>query len=476
MGIPFYFYRICKKYNILDNQIKERPDWLYFDYNSLIHPIIHKTISEKTEIPSEEELIGEVIAYTKKIIEFIGPKNVFIAIDGVAPRAKMNQQRERRYKKIFLESKSLDNCHFDTNMITPGTPFMDKLSQYLHSVFTTVIISDASECGEGEHKIIKHINVNNNDSGGTHVIYGMDGDLIMLSLLSNRNIILFRDDMLKDKISILNINLLKRSIINHFNEIFGVPSVYNIESHQILYDYIVLCFLLGNDFLPAFANLSLLSDGIERLEHCYKRLLTRGYLLTTINGGVYILNRRGFLELLKELDQCVRKSEHKVQFRDPLPTPTESAIFNFKNFGKEKDCLYYSTEGVTTSSNWISGIEWVLGYYQSHYHKNWSWFYRYENAPCIKDTIHYLNLNLKNISHFVEDKPFTPLEQIFMVLPKRSIHRIGNQNLSKICESDDFKLYFPDTLVLDGVNKVYIWQCNPLGLIPFNEEIVKSLF
>jgi 5'-3' exoribonuclease 2 len=77
---------------------------------------------------------------------------LYLAIDGVAPRAKMNQQRSRRFsttldaqekfereaqikKKwkedglVFKEKSEPDG--FDVNVITPLTPFMHNLSKAL---------------------------------------------------------------------------------------------------------------------------------------------------------------------------------------------------------------------------------------------------------------------------------------------------------------------------------------------------------
>ena len=88
---------------------------------------------------------------------FQGPRaNTTFYVDGVAPRAKMNQQRSRRFRSAQdAKTKDEDNAVFvkmlksqngdahefaesvaqkktwDSNAITPGTPFMDILAASL---------------------------------------------------------------------------------------------------------------------------------------------------------------------------------------------------------------------------------------------------------------------------------------------------------------------------------------------------------
>lgn|SRR3990167_2780777 len=91
-----------------------------------------------------------MFAYIDRIFSIVRPRKVlFMAIDGVAPRAKMNQQRSRRFRAA-LEAKQkqekMDDLAqslpwaaedekkksvFDSNVITPGTPFMHRIAEGL---------------------------------------------------------------------------------------------------------------------------------------------------------------------------------------------------------------------------------------------------------------------------------------------------------------------------------------------------------
>ena len=149
--------------------------------------------------------------YLERVFNAVRPRKLlFMAVDGVAPRAKMNQQRSRRFRsaqeaqeKEEVEAQlreewaregrevppPSDRPPFDSNVITPGTPFMDRLALYLrvfahHKLSSDpgwkgihVVLSDGSVPGEGEHKIMEYIRSQRlqpgYDPNTRHAIHGL---------------------------------------------------------------------------------------------------------------------------------------------------------------------------------------------------------------------------------------------------------------------------------------------------------------
>ena len=138
------------------------------DCNSIIYDCFHN-LSKETKTKSQNEfeklLISNVIDKLDNYLKTIGGSVVnFLAFDGVAPVAKMDQQKTRRYKskyeRSYFSSNDIgDGIQWDTSAITPGTIFMKKLERSLethYSAKSTVII-EFSNPGEGEHKIFDYI-------------------------------------------------------------------------------------------------------------------------------------------------------------------------------------------------------------------------------------------------------------------------------------------------------------------------------
>lgn len=180
--------------------------------NGIIHNCTH---GNSTDIKlTEDEMIVRIFSYLDKLFHIVKPQKVlFMAIDGVAPRAKMNQQRARRFKAAKeAEAAAQDaqrrgevlsdlETRFDSNCITPGTPFMDRLGAHLRFFIRkkiasdpawqkpTIVFSGHDVPGEGEHKIMEYIRWAKRSSSYApntrHCLYGLDADLVMLSLVTH---------------------------------------------------------------------------------------------------------------------------------------------------------------------------------------------------------------------------------------------------------------------------------------------------
>ena len=297
MGIPSYFSHIIKNHrNIIENvNSVTNVQNLYLDCNSIVYDAAYKLSMKYTDDVSFEKLIlNEVKNTLITYINTIHPKRVFIAFDGVAPVAKLQQQRERRFKsnlfsELYSEVGIKSSTQWNNVVITPGTEFMEKLHEYFITFdkelkikcnfLENIIISTWKDHGEGEHKIFNFIR-NNDHRNDTTFVYGLDADLIMLSICHLKycsKLYLYREtpEFIKHIDSTLKPN--ESYILNISNlgdQIYQMLSFdKNNKKLDILHDYIFLCFLLGNDFMPHFPALNIRSNGIYHLIDCYKSLM-----------------------------------------------------------------------------------------------------------------------------------------------------------------------------------------------------------
>jgi len=497
MGIPAYFsYLIRNHPNILKKLIKDtkQVNNLYLDSNSIIYDAVRSINFSSLPIGTSKTnvIIAQVLSKIEEYISLIAPDNiVYIAFDGVAPVAKLEQQRERRYKSWYqgnvmrsIDKKDADDV-WNTTAITPGTEFMKELNQKVKTHFSNnskIIVSTSDEAGEGEHKAFAHIRDNAlTHMDSTTVIYGLDADLIMLSinhLPICPKIYLFRetpefiksiDSSLEPNESyLLDIPELSRNITSHMNNGNDDRTINRV------YDYIFLCFFLGNDFLPHFPALNIRTGGVDKILNAYKATIGGTKDVLTDGVVIYWKNVRKLVTFLANQEEEFILAEMKLRSRrernhyptdtpeqkyvkfDAIPTydrELEKYINPFKSHWQER--YYKALFDVDIDEmrrkqiciNYLEGLEWTMKYYTEGC-ADWRWCYKYSYPPLLTDLLQYIPYFETTFVKNMPENPVTQLVQLCYVLPRTSLQFLP-EGLYKKLMQDHSDWY--------GVDYEFIW-------------------
>lgn len=431
MGVPAFYAWLVKKYPKVISDAKEAQkhaadgsaipvnindpnpngteyDALYLDMNGIIHPCAHPEGKEAP--PTEDHMMIAVFEYLDRLMDVVRPRKLlFMAVDGVAPRAKMNQQRARRFaaakegaadahRKAAIKEElerlgypipaGLTKTRWDHNVITPGTPFMHRLAKALHWYAVnrihgragweglTVILSDANVPGEGEHKIMEYIRLArllpDYDANQSHILCGLDADLIMLALSTHEvNFTILREhvpvggrqtgpkkcfrcgqtghDLLEcdglaaalkqssasavaamdkkddedngvgtdtvDPFTLLHLPILREYLDAEFRQAFtqSLPFAYDLD--RVIDDWVFMAFFVGNDFLPHLPSMDIREGALDRIVQLYKRVLPTqsGYL--TSAGDIHMERVAALMDQLKDSEAAIFRERAEKERR-----------------------------------------------------------------------------------------------------------------------------------------------------------------
>ena len=441
MGIPSYFSYVLKNHKIIKKLIDIRCTNLFLDANSIIYDVIHENESQNKS-QNENDIYNDVYNKIMAIVDKLKPEITFVAFDGVVPLAKMKQQKQRRYKS-YITKKILKTNKWNTNAITPGTKFMNELDNYLSSRFKNIIFSGSKENGEGEQKIYEYIR--NNTMKGNTIIYGLDADLIMLSLLHltfTQNIYLYRETRHFSYIKgidpqidyLFNMNEMGIQI----SELLKDKKQYESQDlskniHQSIQNYCFLCFLCGNDFLPHFPSINIRNNGIDYLLEVYKNI-------NSINPSKDInliednkINWQAFHLLCseistKELELITTNIEWKkrmVSYSHPLTIEQslesvalkdmKREIFLSNNMDKYYSFLFNNKEK-DVCTNYLQMLEWTWNYYNGICKNNYI-CYEFHCGPLFSSLKKYVPCFNEEILHEDTTKLPSSISQLLYVLP-----------------------------------------------------------
>ncbi|XP_066586582.1 5'-3' exoribonuclease 1-like isoform X1 [Prorops nasuta] len=493
MGVHGLFAFICQRYPCVCETVSEcqipKFDALYLDINELLY----KCVEEFTV--KDEDVFKNLFNSIELIFQLIQPqKLLFLAVDGVHPSAKINPHYTSMLmdeaEKMLLKSQ----CKFDSNNFKPGTLFMCKLTEQLKYFISykisndtewqkcKIILSGSEVPGEGEHKIIEYIRFMKSEPdfnpNTRHCIYGHDADLIILCLCSQiSNVSLLRRNRLSyeninsriealagTKFCIVHLSLLKKYIEYEFSSLKKKINFFNIE--KIIDDWVLIGFLVGNDFLTALPHLYNLREALPLLYNVYIEILPAlgGYMNEsgTLNLGRFEM----FIKKLSDIEiQLLANSCNDSECSEDNITETNVDIIVLpsdlmknnansiaitllqklnidKNMNSDENIDENEDDTDNESSfkrdiinafrsqveNYIKTIQWNLSYYYKDC-CSWSWHYPYSFSPFI------FNIkNFKDLKYDFELGETTPhFLHLLKVTPSFSKHilPIAFQNIWK---------------------------------------------
>jgi 5'-3' exonuclease len=523
MGIKYFWswfrknfineiYNLTPKQTIYQYNKNITIDTLLIDANGIFHNSAQKvfeygeykrqpSLLNKIPIPIIEDtfdnrvlVFRDICSIIDKLIEIVNPKKtIVICIDGPAPLAKQCQQRQRRY--ISGMNRASNNRMFDSNSITPGTEFMDQLSDHIkHHInsilnkrkWNKIVFSSEKVPGEGEHGCMEYVRKHGKDDE-TFCIHGLDADLIMLALATHKkNFFILRENTFDREFAFYLIDLfyVREKLIKMLQwdnaslarNIQNTIIFFTYDAEQAINDFIAMCFTVGNDFLPHMPAIDIARGSIEILISCYKQIgshITKkskqyGCKIRKKTFGLFLACVGQYEETI--LNEKIQNIDEYI-FDPLLDSFTENkkltSIIEYKNAYYKKKKLDIKQ----TCLDYFRGVQWVISYYTVGV-PDWTFKYPHHYAPFASSLAE--NIQYYRSSSFTKNSPSLPFVQLLSVLPPSSSHLLPAP-LNKLLSSVELEKYCPKEFIIDTEGKRNVWEgIALLPIIDFN--LVKSLY
>jgi len=257
------------------------------------------------------------------------------------------------------------------------------------------------------------------------------------------------------------------------------------QLYKRIYDYIFLCFFLGNDFMPHFPSINIRTGGVDKMIQAYKATIGGTNENLTDGKKIYWKNLRKMVQFLADNEHNFIKQEHKVRDRKEkhrLPDLTpEDKLNNFINMPTYERSIekfinpykdnwqerYYSSlfdlkideeRRRQISINYLEGLEWTMKYYTVGC-PDWRWSYKYSYPPLLCDLIRYIPFFDTDLISNKQDNPVTELVQLCYVLPRQSLQFLP-EKLYKALIREKLRWYGTDCDFHWSYCK-YFWEAHP---------------
>jgi 5'-3' exonuclease len=341
----------------------------------------------------------------------------------------------------------------------------------------------------------------------SYVIHGLDADLIFLSLGTGlSDIYLLREANEIDnkdtntQLMFVNIDKLRTVIPDTMRQFITIKT----DKDRLLVDFILLCYLLGNDFLPHLKAIDIGHNAMEIILKVYGEVYSKNteYLVEKL-----IINEMILLQIFEKIGEkeetiLLEQYQRKKNWRVLLSDPYEREISNIENLNftindpikigsdnynawRERYYAHYwdidTKEELESFSkklvyHYLMGIKWVMLYYFDKC-PSWTWYYPFEYiAPFINDiTLHLKNIKMKDIQ-FIEGCPTNPHIQLLTVLPPQSKFILPTP-LQRLMSSEKSSLIYlyPTSIEHDFIGKTKYYQGNPI-LPPIDIKLVSHIY
>jgi len=418
---------------------------------------------------------------------------VYISCDGVVCAAKRRQQRLRRFKgpwfsaaTSFVEGKGVSdpNSSWDQNALTPGSAFMAMLGVTLKEAGAAlaartglaVIVSTTSEPGEGEHKLLAHMRVLRPASC---MIYGLDADLILLSMLLHQEtgatVSLLREAQEFEKATSTT-NPEWRTL-----NVPGLTAALGLSTLQIP-SFVAAMSLLGNDFLPRSLTRTVRDDGIPALISVLPSLIAE-------DGSLRLAGLQALIEGWAATEEADMLATVKKALRERdrhYPTDIErwqatpalrcgiAALLDSTGLLRDNWRDIYRSWSHSNVADYISGLAWVWDYYRGR-PVDQGWFFEPHLPPLWSDIAAYLSTAMATIIKpppMLYPEPLPEWLHLLAVLPAESVERLLPPEKARLM--NEVPWYWPTRWSLFDIGRGQMWECEPVLPIP-SDAVLRKL-
>ena len=510
MGIPSFYRQLVRRFpHLITKGVGPPPDWLCLDFNCAMYHALRKMppYQEENKLAWEGILCTSIATYMTELITMTKPKKgVYVSCDGAVCAAKRRQQRLRRFKGPWIAAleagvKGQHNVlGWDQNALTPGSTFMGRLGSTLtdaghHAQKTAgvpITVSTTAEAGEGEHKLLAHMrHINRNLATPLScTIYGLDADLILLSMLlsseTGASVRLMREA--QEFEATRDSNEWRNLDINALAHVM-IPTTTKSNTN----DFVATMSLLGNDFLPRSLTHTVRDDGIPNLiTTLEKHVWGRNLRIVNPDGS---LSREGVLAVVRswalteeEDITLAAQTALRVSRRHPGvgASPEETAMRRWnaqpaqwassaKLLGPDNRLVkgwrkMYGTWAGKSVNNYVAGIAWVWEYYSGRAIDH-GWCFEEHLPPLWSDVAAQLsNADGDRIAAppIQYPDPLPDWLHLLSVLPADSVARLLPPHVQRFMARAPW--YWPTSWSLFDIGKTQMWECEPI--IPVIPESV----